>query len=208
MTEAETVDALLPPRSGLVVAGPPGRQGRGNRRGVALVSSAHVAHDLYQGAVPAMLPFLVAERHYGYAAVAGLTLAATFLSPGAQPVSAGGPTATPTVDDQCGHDRRGAGVALAGLTPQHTRTWLAITLSWLGIAAFHPEAARVARQAAGDNNRAMSIFTLGQRRVRARFDADDPVAARGGVARGRAPATPVASGRRMSTPRPAPCKTA
>jgi hypothetical protein len=87
VTEAETVDALLPPRSGLVVAGPPGRQGRGNRRGVALVSSAHVAHDLYQGAVPAMLPFLVAERHYGYAAVAGLTLAATFLSSGAQPVS-------------------------------------------------------------------------------------------------------------------------
>ncbi|HEV7208078.1 MAG TPA: MFS transporter, partial [Mycobacteriales bacterium] len=56
-----------------------------NRRGVALVSGAHVIDDLYQGAVPALLPFLVAERHYSYAAVSGLTLAATVLSSVAQP---------------------------------------------------------------------------------------------------------------------------
>ena len=150
MTEAETVDALLPPRSGLVVAGPPGRQGRGNRRGVALVSSAHVAHDLYQGAVPAMLPFLVAERHYGYAAVAGLTLAATFLSSGAQPVSAVDlPPPRPWMISA--GMTVGAPASRSQASRRSTRgPGSRSRLSWLGIAAFHPEAARVARQAAGD----------------------------------------------------------
>ena len=36
-----------------------------------------------------------------------------------------------------------------------------IALSGFGIAAFHPEAARAARQAAGNSNRAMSVFALG-----------------------------------------------
>jgi len=57
-----------------------------NRRGIALISSSHVVNDAYQGVVPALLPFLVAERHYSYAAVSGLTLAATLLSSVAQPL--------------------------------------------------------------------------------------------------------------------------
>jgi MFS transporter, FSR family, fosmidomycin resistance protein len=36
-----------------------------------------------------------------------------------------------------------------------------IALSGLGIAAFHPSAARAARQAAGNSNRAMSVFAVG-----------------------------------------------
>ena len=56
-----------------------------NWRGVSLMSTAHVVNDVYQGAVPALLPFLVMERHYTYAAVSGLTLAATVLSSVAQP---------------------------------------------------------------------------------------------------------------------------
>ena len=42
-----------------------------NRAGVALLTVSHVVDDLYQGAVPALLPFLVAERHYSYAAASG-----------------------------------------------------------------------------------------------------------------------------------------
>jgi len=133
-----------------------------NRRGVALISTAHVADDFYQGVVPALLPFFVAERHYSYAAVAGLTLAATVLGSVAQPVFG------------WWTDRRSRrwmipvgmlvaalGVALAGLSSSYALTWVLIALSGLGVAAFHPEAARAARQAAGDSNRAMSIFALG-----------------------------------------------
>lgn len=133
-----------------------------NRRGVALVSSAHVADDFYQGVVPALLPFFVAERHYSYAAVAGLTLAATVLGSVAQPAFG------------WWTDRRSRrwmipagmliaalGVALAGLWSSYALTWALVALSGLGIAAFHPEAARAARQAAGNSNRAMSVFALG-----------------------------------------------
>lgn len=133
-----------------------------NRRGVALLSSAHVVDDVYQGVVPALLPFLVIERHYTYAAASGLVLAATVLSAVAQPafgwwsdrrsrrwmIPAGMLTA-------------GLGVALAGLSSSYLLTWLALAVSGLGVAAFHPEAARAARQAAGDSARAMSVFVVG-----------------------------------------------
>ncbi|WAX59178.1 MFS transporter [Jatrophihabitans cynanchi] len=133
-----------------------------NKRGVAIMSLAHVVDDSYQGAVPALLPFFVAERHYSYAAVSGLTLAATLLSSVAQPafgwwtdrrprrwlIGAGILTAA-------------AGVGLAGLFANYAITWFVIALSGLGIAAFHPSAARAARQAAGNSNRAMSVFAVG-----------------------------------------------
>jgi FSR family fosmidomycin resistance protein-like MFS transporter len=133
-----------------------------NSRGIALIAAAHVTDDLYQGVIPAMLPFLVAERHYSYAAVAGLVLAGTILSSVAQPlfgwwadrrsgrwlVTAGMLTA-------------GIGVALSGLATAYAVTGVALALSGLGVAAFHPEAARAARQAAGNSTRAMSVFAVG-----------------------------------------------
>ena len=126
------------------------------------MSSAHLVDDLYQGVVPAMLPFFVIERHYSYASVAGLALAASALSSIAQPgfgwwtdrqqrrwlIPAGMTTA-------------GLGVALAGYLSSYLLTWLVLALVGLGVAAFHPEAMRAARQATGDNNKAMSVFALG-----------------------------------------------
>jgi len=133
-----------------------------NRRGVALISGAHVVDDLYQGAVPALLPFLVAERHYTYAAVSGLTLAATVLSSVAQPAFGWWTDRRPRPwVIPLGMLVAATGVAAVGLSTRYLLTWLAVALAGLGIAAFHPEAARAARQAAGDSNRAMSVFALG-----------------------------------------------
>src|SRR5699024_11500525 len=53
------------------------------------------------------------------------------------------------------------GIAVAGVTSSYALTWVLIALSGLGIAAFHPEGSRAARQAAGNSNKAMSIFALG-----------------------------------------------
>lgn len=148
---SQGTSAALPPGSPSV-----------NRAGIALTSSAHVVNDLYQGAVPALLPFLVLERHYSYAAVSGLTLAATVLSSVAQP-------AFGWLTDKrpmrwlipVGMLTAAVGVALAGLTSTYAVTWIVVALSGLGIAAFHPDGARAARQAAGDSTRAMSVFALG-----------------------------------------------
>jgi FSR family fosmidomycin resistance protein-like MFS transporter len=133
-----------------------------NRRGVALLATSHAADDFYQGAVPALLPFLVAERGYTYAAIAGLTLAATVLSSVTQPLFGWWTDRSPRQwMIPAGMSTAAIGVALAGISPTYVITWLVIALSGLGIAAFHPEAARAARQAAGDSNSGMSVFALG-----------------------------------------------
>jgi MFS transporter, FSR family, fosmidomycin resistance protein len=133
-----------------------------DRRGLGLLTLSHVVDDLYQGAVPALLPFLVLERGYSYAAATGITLAATVLSSVVQP--AFGVLA----------DRRplpwlpavglliaGVGIGLAGLGDSYWWTWAAVALSGLGVAAYHPAAARAARAAAGASAQGMSWFAVG-----------------------------------------------
>lgn len=133
-----------------------------NRRGIAMMSASHVIDDLYQGVVPAMLPFLVSERHYSYAAVAGLTLAATMLSSVVQPAFGVWTDRKPRRWlIPVGMTTAAVGVGAAGLFSSYAVTWLVIAVSGLGIAAFHPSAASAARQAAGNSNRGMSIFALG-----------------------------------------------
>ena len=47
---------------------------------------AHAIDDLYQGLVPSVVPYFVLDRHYGYVAASGLTLAATLGSSVPQPL--------------------------------------------------------------------------------------------------------------------------
>jgi FSR family fosmidomycin resistance protein-like MFS transporter len=133
-----------------------------DRRGLALLTSTHVVDDLYQGAVPALLPFLVVERGYSYAAVTGITLAATVLSSVVQPVFGvlidrrSLPWLTPL-----GLLVAGVGIGLAGISDAYWWTWGAVALSGLGVAAYHPAAARAARAAAGASAQGMSWFAVG-----------------------------------------------
>lgn len=133
-----------------------------DRARVGLLAASHAVDDIYQGAVPALLPFFIADRHYSYAAATGLTFAATVLSSVIQPVFG-------VLTDH--HNLRwlvpagltvaGAGIGLSGLAGSYPLTWLAIALSGIGVAAFHPEAARAARAASGDSQQAMSVFSVG-----------------------------------------------
>lgn len=133
------------------------------RRATAVVLVAgHGIDDLYQGAVPALVPFLVADRHYGYLAASGITLAATLLSSVAQPLFG-------LVTDRrplpwlvpAGMMLAGAGIGLSGLSGSYLLTWLAICLSGLGVAMYHPESARLARAATRGSHTAMSWFAFG-----------------------------------------------
>ncbi|HEY2058433.1 MAG TPA: MFS transporter [Amycolatopsis sp.] len=124
--------------------------------------AGHAIDDLYQGSVPAIVPFLVAERHYGYLAAAGITLAATLLSSVVQPLFG-------VLTDKrpmpwlvpAGMTVAGAGIGLSGLGDSYAFTWLAIALSGLGVAAYHPESARIARRIASKGHVGMSWFSLG-----------------------------------------------
>jgi FSR family fosmidomycin resistance protein-like MFS transporter len=55
----------------------------------------------------------------------------------------------------------GAGVALSGVGGSYALTLVAVAVSGIGVAAYHPEAARAARAAAGGSNTAMGWFSLG-----------------------------------------------
>ncbi|MBB5633560.1 FSR family fosmidomycin resistance protein-like MFS transporter [Cryobacterium mesophilum] len=126
------------------------------------MATSHLIDDFYQGVVPALLPFLVLERQYSYAAVAGLTLAANLLSSVAQPAFGWWGDRTPRRWlIPAGMVTAAIGVSLVAFTPEYWMTWLVIALSGIGISAFHPEAARAARIAAGNSNRAMSVFAVG-----------------------------------------------
>ena len=134
-----------------------------DRRGMGVLALGHMMVDSCQGAVPALLPFLVAQRGYSYAAASGLILAATVSSSVIQPFF--------------GHfsDRRslawllaigpvmgGVGIALVGITHTYLLTFLAVVLSGLGVAAYHPEASRFANYVSGIKRASgMSLFSLG-----------------------------------------------
>src|SRR5580693_9037087 len=145
--------SVLPTRSSLVAGSGPI---------LALLAATHTVDDLYQGAVPALLPFLAIERHYTYVGLTGITLAATFLSSAVQP-------AFGVITDKrrmgwliaAGLLVAGIGVGLSGLGDSYAITWLAIALSGVGVAAYHPEATRTARGVAGNSTQAMSWFSVG-----------------------------------------------
>jgi FSR family fosmidomycin resistance protein-like MFS transporter len=57
-----------------------------DRRGLAALASGHAAADLCQGSVPALIPFLISQRGYSYAAAGALLLAVTVGSSIIQPL--------------------------------------------------------------------------------------------------------------------------
>jgi FSR family fosmidomycin resistance protein-like MFS transporter len=131
-------------------------------RRMRLWALAHAIDDLYQGLVPSIVPYFVLDRHYGYVAASGLTLAATLGSSLPQPVLG-------VIADRrnagwmagAGVGLAGLGLSVAGLLPGYGAVWCAILLSGIGISMFHPAAGKAARVDAGDSAAAMSLFAAG-----------------------------------------------
>jgi FSR family fosmidomycin resistance protein-like MFS transporter len=132
-------------------------------RVIGLLSAAHFITDINQGAIPALLPFLIASHNLSYAAGAGIVLAANISSTIVQPLfgHAADRFSKPWLMP-LGLAFAGLGVALTGIVPTYHLILLAAFVAGLGVAAFHPEAARLVFFAAGDKKgSAMSIFGVG-----------------------------------------------
>jgi FSR family fosmidomycin resistance protein-like MFS transporter len=130
---------------------------------VALLCLGHLVTDINQGALPALLPFLIAEYGLSYTAAGFLVFASNIASTVVQPLF--------------GHlaDRRarpwllpagialaGAGLAATGLVSGYGWVCLAVMVSGIGVAAFHPQGARLVNRVAGERKAtAMSIFGVG-----------------------------------------------
>lgn len=134
-----------------------------DRRAMTALSGGHLATDFASGTIPALIPFIAAKFHLGYALAAMLMLSATVSSSLVQPLFG------------LWSDRRGAlwlipgGIALAGagaglaaVAPTYGLVLLLVFASGLGIAAFHPEGAKFAAYASGRRRASgMSYFNIG-----------------------------------------------
>ena len=127
------------------------------------LAGGHLAVDFASGSVPALIPFMTDRFHLGYALAAMLLLAATASSSLVQPLFG------------LWSDRRGAlwlipggtmlaavGVAGAAISPVYPLVLGLVLVGGLGVAAFHPEGAKVAAYASGHKRASgMSYFNSG-----------------------------------------------
>jgi len=130
---------------------------------MAALSAGHLFTDVSQGAVAALVPFLVAERGLSLAAAGSLVLAATVSSSIVQPLFGYFSDRKPLPALMpLGVMFGGLGISLVGVAPNYPLILLCTVLSGLGVAAFHPESARFANYVSGSRRaRGMSFFSVG-----------------------------------------------
>ncbi len=130
---------------------------------MAALSAGHFATDFANGALPALLPFMVDRFELSYALAGTAMLASATSSSLIQPLFG------------LWSDRRGAlwllptgvavagiGIALAAAAPAYWLVLLLVVVSGLGVAAFHPEGSKFAAYASGRRRASgMSLFSLG-----------------------------------------------
>lgn len=130
---------------------------------MAALSSGHLATDLAQGSLAALLPFLVARFDLSYFLAAALVLAATISSSIVQPLfgivsdARGGFWLLPA-----GVAVAGIGMALASVAPSYPLVALCVLLAGLGVAAYHPEGSKYASYVSGRRRASgMAFFSIG-----------------------------------------------
>ena len=128
-----------------------------------LIMAGHIACDLNQSTVPAMLPFLVAYRGIDYASAAGLMFASSSLSSLIQPLFG-------LITDKkqkpwlmgLGILMTGLGIASIGFLENYWAIFAVIMFAGIGSSIFHPEGGRMANCVAGEKiGRGISIYSVG-----------------------------------------------
>ena len=130
---------------------------------IYLLCVGHLFTDLNQGALPIIIPFFIAEYGFNYTTAASLVFALNLVSSVVQPVFG-------ALADRVSKPwilsvavlLAGGGMAATGIFSSYTSIFTAVIISGIGIAAFHPEAARCANQVAGQRKgTGVSIFGSG-----------------------------------------------
>ena len=134
-----------------------------DRRGIVVLSTGHAAADLFQGSVPALLPFLIRDHGYSYGAAAALFLLASLGSSLLQPllgIYADKVRASWLMP--VGLLLAAAGLSVAGVVDSYAATAAALLVGGFGVAAFHPEAVRYASYvSAARRGAGISVFAVG-----------------------------------------------
>ena len=134
-----------------------------DRRAMAALSSGHLATDLAQGSLPALLPFLRDAFALSYTLSAALVLVATIASSIVQPAFGfwsdlrGALWLLPV-----GVAVAGIGIGLASIAPSYWLVMLCVLVCGLGVAAYHPEGSKFASYAShGRGASGMAVFSVG-----------------------------------------------
>ena len=134
-----------------------------NRKYVYVVALGHFFCDIGMGALPAILPFFILQYGMDYQSVAGLMFASCFLSSVVQPTFGWlADRTSKTWLMSLGIFLSGAAMGLAGLFENYWAIFAVVTVSGIGSAIFHPEAARMIHKLSGvKKGTALSIFSVG-----------------------------------------------
>jgi FSR family fosmidomycin resistance protein-like MFS transporter len=134
-----------------------------DKRAMAALAAGHFGTDFANGAVPALLPFLVDRFDLSYTLAGVLILSSALSSSVVQPLFG------------LWSDRRGGiwllsggvavagiGIALASDAPSYPLVLALVFVSGLGVAAYHPEGSKFAAYASGRRRASgMSAFSIG-----------------------------------------------
>jgi len=135
----------------------------GLKKRIYLLMLGHLSVDMNQGALPAALPFLIAFKGMNYTSATGLVFASNITSSIVQPLFGylGDRSARFWVMS-LGILLAGSGFAMVGLLDNYWAIFIAVMVSGVGNAIFHPEGGRLANQVSDTNKGAnMSIFAVG-----------------------------------------------
>ena len=132
-------------------------------KSIWILSAGHLITDVNQGALPAMLPFFISAYDLSYTAAASIVFAANLASSIIQPLFGYAADRFSKPWLLCiGLILAGVGLGLTGFCKNYHLILVLAVTSGIGIAAYHPEAARLVNFEAGNQkNTAMSIFGVG-----------------------------------------------
>lgn len=137
--------------------------GKFNLKVLLLLSCGHLVVDTYQGALPAVLPFLKDNLNLSYTLAGVILIVANITSSIIQPLFG-------MLSDKkekafllpLGALLAGAGFCLLPFTSNYWVVLLLVALSGLGVASYHPEGFKTARHFTGEKMvTGMSVFSVG-----------------------------------------------
>ena len=123
----------------------------------------HLCADLGGGALPAILPFLIAQKGITYTQAAGLTFALSSIGSVIQPVfgSMADKTSRPWLMS-LGIFMAGCGISMLGFIDNYWLMFVAVAFTGIGSALFHPDGGRMANYVSGvKKGKGISLFSVG-----------------------------------------------
>lgn len=129
-----------------------------------ILALGHACSDINQGALAAVLPFLIAAHNYDYTTAATLVMFSNIVGSVVQPIfgQLADKKNKPWVI--CfGLLMAGGGMALTGFISNFFGLCIAVMISGVGIAMFHPQAAKLVNNISDKNNKGkgISVFSFG-----------------------------------------------